>query len=267
MDSLKSPLELDETAEVRRISAFVRETVARAGAKGVVVGLSGGVDSAVVCSLCTRALGRKRVLGILMPSASTPPIDMSDAMKLASSLGIDTEEVRIDGVVESLLTVLRTEGSRIARANLQARTRMMVLYFYANSLGRLVAGTGDRSEILVGFFTKYGDGGADLLPIGHLYKTEVRRLGQHLGVQKRILEKPPSPQLWPGHRATDELPADYDKLDLVLHYVLDAKLPPSEVASRAGTGARVVEQVLELNERSAHKRDVPPTLGRRWENR
>jgi len=195
-----------------------------------------------------------------MPSASTPPSDMSDARGLASSLGIETREVRVDGVVESLLTVLGTSRSKIAKANLQARTRMTVLYFYANSLGRLVAGTGDKSEILIGFFTKYGDGGADLLPIGHLYKTQVRRLGKSLGVQRRILDKPPSPQLWPGHRAADELPAEYDKLDLILHYVFDAKLSQAEAASRAKAGTEVVARVLEMNRRSAHKRALPPSL-------
>ena len=262
-DQMESPLAFDEAAEERRIIAFIKKTVAQAGATGVVVGLSGGVDSSVVCALCTRALGRERVLGILMPSAITPQADLSDARTLASSLGIGTKEVRIDRVVEKLQSVLGADGSKIARANLQARTRMTILYFYANTLGRLVAGTGDRSEILVGFYTKYGDGGVDFLPIGHLYKTQVRSLGKHLGVQKRILEKPPSPQLWPGHKATDELPADYDVLDLVLHYLFDWGIPAAKAASRAGADAGVARRAAEMNRRTAHKRAQPPGLRRR----
>jgi len=260
---MKSPLAFDEAGEERVIADFIRTAVRQAGAKGVVVGLSGGVDSSVVCALCTRALGKGKVLGVVMPSASTPAGDVSDARRLASSFGIQSKEVRIDCIVESVLAVLGTEGSKIARANLQARTRMMVLYFYANTLGRLVAGTGDKSEILVGFFTKYGDGGVDILPIGHLYKTQVRSLGEHLGLPRRILEKPPSPQLWPGHKATDELPTDYDKLDLILHCVLESGLSPAEAASRAGTDASVVGRVLEMNRRSSHKRAPPPGVSRR----
>ncbi|HME18194.1 MAG TPA: NAD+ synthase [Nitrososphaerales archaeon] len=263
---MKTPLDFDEAAEERKIVAFIRSVTKQAAATGVVVGLSGGVDSSVVCALCTRALGKGRVLGVLMPSASTPSVDVSDAKELASSLGIEIREARIDGVVESVLAVLGIEGSKIARANLQARTRMMVLYFYANTLGRLVAGTGDKSEILVGFFTKYGDGGVDFLPIGHLYKTQVRRLGKRLGLPRRILEKPPSPQLWPGHKATDELPADYDRLDLILHYVLESRLSAAQAASRAGADASVVGRVLEMNRRSAHKRAPPPGLRSRGES-
>jgi NAD+ synthase len=262
---MKTPLEFDVAAEEKAIVAFIRSVVKQADASGVVVGLSGGIDSSVVCSLCTRALGRGKVLGVFMPSKSTPAGDLSDAKKLASSLGIESKEVMIDGVVEKALSVLGIEGSKIARANLQARTRMMVLYFYANTIGRLVAGTGDKSEILVGFFTKYGDGGVDLLPIGHLYKTQVRILGKHLGLPRGILEKPPSPQLWPGHKATDELPADYDRLDLILDYVIESGLPPAEAASRAGTDASVVGQVIEMNRRSAHKRAPPPGVASRKE--
>ena len=262
-EGVRNPrLPFDAAAEERRITAFIRKTVRQAGARGVVLGLSGGVDSSVVCALCTRALGEDRVMGILMPSASTPADDIKDARQLAGALGIESREVRIDGLVKGLLAALDLDGSKIARANLQARTRMTILYFYANTLSRLVVGTGDRSEIMLGFFTKYGDGGVDFLPIGHLYKTEVRGLGRHLGLGRRITTKPSSPQLWPGHRATDELPADYDKLDLVLHYLLAAGLAPDEVAARAGTDRSVVGRVSEMNRRSAHKRAPPFGIGR-----
>jgi NAD+ synthase len=152
------------------------------------------------------------------------------------------------------------EGAKLADANLQARTRMVLLYYFANTMGYLVAGTGDRSEEEIGFFTKYGDGGVDFLPIAHLYKTQVRFLARRLGLPRKIAEKPASPQLWPGHKATDEIPVDYDKLDLVLSALFDLKLKPREAAARAGVPPSVVERTLEMHRRSAHKRTVPPSL-------
>ena len=131
----------------------------------------------------------------------------------------------------------------------------------SNTLNRLVAGTGDRSEILIGFFTKWGDGGVDFLPIGHLYKTQVRSLARHLGLPDRIAFKPSSPQLWRGQRATDEIPADYERLDLAMHYVFDKGLTPQEAALRAKMGLHDVTKMIEMNRRSAHKRALPPLIG------
>ena len=127
-------------------------------------------------------------------------------------------------------------------------------------MGRLVAGTGDRSEILIGFYTKYGDGGVDFLPIAHLFKTQVRELGAQLGLPRNIVAKPSSPQLWPGHRATDEIPADYDKLDLVLHHVFDRRASARTAAAKAGVERSVVDEVLDMHRRSEHKRSLPPGL-------
>jgi NAD+ synthase len=256
-----SPLSFDEDSEEKRIKSFIEETVTDAGASGVVVGLSGGVDSSVVCTLCVRSLGRKRVLGLLMPSSSTPRADMTDAQKLASSLGIQTREAPIRVVVDDILSIAGREGGRIPKANLQARARMAFLYYSANTLNRLVAGTGDRSEILIGFFTKWGDGGVDFLPIGHLYKTQVRMLARHLGLSDKIASKPASPQLWSGHKATDEIPADYESLDLAMHYIFDMRLAPHEAAFKAKLELGDVTKMIEMNKRSAHKRSLPPTIG------
>jgi NAD+ synthase len=256
----KHSLALDAPAETKRIVSFIRETVRKAGAAGVVMGLSGGIDSAVVCALCSSALGAPRILGLLIPSDSTPPGDMADARNLARKLGIRTKEVAISKIVRDVLACAGSEGTKLARANLQARVRMAILYFYANSLGFLVAGTGDRSEAEIGFFTKFGDGGVDFLPIAHLYKTQVRTLAAHLGVPRAIINKPSSPQLWPGHKATDEIPVDYDKLDLVLHYVLDEGMRAGEAAANAGVEREKCETVIEMNRRTAHKRTLPPAL-------
>jgi NAD+ synthase len=139
---------------------------------------------------------------------------------------------------------------------------MTLLYYYANSLGYLVAGTGDRSELAIGFFTKFGDGGADFLPIAHLFKTQVRQLAAYLGLPKGVVGKPASPQLWPGHRATDEIPADYERLDLVLHDLYDLKKTPSAAAKDAGVPRSVVDRVLEMHAKSEHKRAPAPSLAR-----
>ena len=254
-------LGIDAARETDRIGVFVRSTVGRAGAEGVVVALSGGVDSAVVGALCVRALGKKKILGLFLPSEHTPVQDAKDAKALASSWGIRTETVPISGIVEALVASSKLGGSLISRANVQARVRMTIAYYFANSLQFLVAGTGDRSESLLGYYTKFGDGGADFLPIVHLYKTQTRQLGAYLGLPKHVIEKPASPQLWPGQRASDELPADYDRLDVALHCLFDLKTGVDEAASDAGLPRSAVRKALEMHRKSAHKRALPPSLG------
>ena len=246
--------------EAARIFAFVRRVVEDAKAKGVVVGLSGGIDSAVVGALCVEALGKNRVFVLLMPSEHTPRRDVEDARALVETWGTRAVSVPISAMTAEITRAAGTRGNKIAKANVQARVRMALLYYHANTLGYLVAGTGDRSEIEIGFYTKFGDGGVDFLPIAHLYKTQVRALGAHLGVPKEIVEKPASPQLWPGHRALDEIPADYDKLDVILHGLFDRKMDAAETATKTGVSRAVIERVLKMHQRTAHKRTMPPSL-------
>ncbi|MDA4119292.1 MAG: NAD+ synthase [Thaumarchaeota archaeon] len=251
---------IDFSKETKRITAFVKKIVGGASAGGVVLGLSGGVDSSVVGALCVRALGKERVLAVIMPSDFTPKQDIEDAKALAESWQIRSSTVQMSSLVKSFGTSVGVEGTRVAKANAVARIRMAILYYYANSLGYLVAGTGDRSESLLGYFTKWGDGGSDFMPIVHLFKTQVRDLGAYLGLPKGVVEKPASPQLWAGQKATDEIPADYDKLDLVLHSLFDKKAPKANAAKAAGVALHVVDKVLEMHKRSAHKRVPSPSL-------
>jgi len=246
--------------ETERIAKFIVRTVEGASAGGAVVALSGGVDSAVVGALCVRALGEERVFALLLPSDHTPERDSADARRMADSWGVRWSNIPISGAVDALALSSRVAGTRIAKGNLEARVRMTLLYYHANSLGYLVAGTGDRSESMLGYFTKFGDGGADFLPIAHLFKTQVRQLAAYLGIPKDVAEKPASPQLWPGHSALDEIPAGYEKLDVALHCAYDLKMSPAEAARRAGVPTRVVEKVLEMHRRSEHKRKMPPSL-------
>jgi len=251
---------LQASGEADRISGFIRGIVNGARAGGVVLGLSGGIDSAVVGALCVKALGKESVLVLLMPSDHTPRRDLEDARLLSGTWGVRKEEVPISRIVEEITGSTEAEGTRMAKANVQARVRMALLYYRANSLGYLVAGTGDRSEELLGYFTKWGDGGVDFLPIAHLYKTQVRTLGEFLGLPEGVVKKPASPQLWPGQKATDEIPADYDRLDLALHYLYDLKVKPAQAAVRARVPLGVVKRVIEMHAKTEHKRNLPPSL-------
>jgi len=255
---------LDYAKVTEEILSFIRTQVEEARAEGVVVGLSGGADSSLTATLCVKALGKERVLGLLLPTSFTPAEDIRDAEELAGQLGIKTEQVNIEGICQSFFKDLRIDpqnpAHRIPAANIRARTRMIILYYYANTNNLLVAGTGDRSEALIGFFTKYGDGGVDILPIAHLYKTQVRALAEYLGVPHRIAYKPSSPQLYPGHRATDEIPLDYDRLDPILVGLFDRNLPPKEVSRLTGVPVNTIEEVLRRFNNSKHKRAFPPSI-------
>ena len=253
-------LSMDPAKETSRITRFIRKTVKDAGADGVVVGLSGGVDSAVVGALCVRALGKEKVTAVLMPSKFTSHGDIEDAEVLAYTWGVRVKRVEVSPLAEAITSAFDFEAGRVPGANVQARVRMVLLYYLSNSANLLVAGTGDRSEEQTGFFTKGGDGGVDFLPIAHLYKTQVRELGRHLGLPERVVTKPASPGLWPGHTAAEELPADYDVLDPLLYYLFDRELPPREAATRSGTSVSVARRVMEMHEKTEHKRKMPPSL-------
>ena len=259
--------DIDWHRATNQIVAFIQDKVKSAGARGSVIGLSGGIDSSVVASLLVRALGKDRVTGVLMPTTFTPKEDIEDAQWLAKSLQIRSMVVDIQSIVEAFRNALKAsekgETTKIPLANIRSRARMIVLYFFANLNNYLVAGTGDRSEDLIGYFTKYGDGGVDFLPICHLYKTQVRKLGEHLGLPSRIVSKPSSPQLYPGHRATDEIPLDYDQLDRVLSLLFDEKRSPERVAEETKVPIEKIQEVLRRFRASAHKRAYP-FMVRQW---
>jgi len=257
-------LAFDVQKTLEETLTFIRKIVNDANASGVVVGLSGGVDSSLTAALCVQALGRDRVLGVLMPTSFTPKEDIEDAYKLAEMLKIRTRRADIDGICEAFLKAMGVSPDlsemKMPLANLRARIRMVILYFYANAHNILVAGTGDLSEFLIGFFTKYGDGAADFFPIAHLYKTQVRKLAEHLGIPSRIAFKPSSPQLYPGHKLLDEVPIDYDKLDPVLAGLFEYGLSPDEVSEKTGVPLEIVLDVKSRYEKTIHKRDLPPKM-------
>ena len=226
---------------------WIRQNVSKARAKGVVLGLSGGVDSCVVAALAKEALGKNRVLALLLPIHSQKQ-DLIDARQAAKKLRVNTKRVELSKVYDNLLKILPRAG-KTALANLKPRLRMLVLYYYANKLNYLVCGTGNRSELMVGYFTKYGDGGVDILPIGGLLKRQVRSLAKELGVPEKIIEKPPSAGLWPGQTDEGEMGLFYSELDSILGLSRGNK---RHIHSR-----QKVAKVKKMIAASAHKREVP----------
>jgi NAD+ synthase len=256
-------LTLDPAREVARIVEFVRNQFKFAGSAGIVVGLSGGIDSAVTANLCARAVGPKRVTGVYMfEEKNRGGIDAKHAALIADQLELRTLDFTLDPIIKGFSDNFPVKtDDRVARGNLKARLRMTSLYYTANAENLLVAGTGDRSEDLIGYFTKYGDGGVDFLPIAHLYKSQVRQLGSFLNIPREIIEKPSSPNLWEGHRATDEIPLDYAELDNALVCLFDLKMGPEETARELGVDLVKVREVLSRFHVSAHKRAYPPMIG------
>jgi NAD+ synthase len=257
METLELP-PLDCATTTRTIEKFIRKTVGSAKKEGVVIGLSGGIDSAVVTALSVRALGPEQVLNLrLFEYDSRRSDDARDALELSELLGTELIDVDISDLVETVSKGLPFVASRIVMGNAKARVRMLLLYAFANHRDLLVAGTGDKSEDLIGYFTKYGDGGVDFLPIAHLYKTQFRALGKFLGLPDRVVDKPSSPNLWPNHKATDEIPLDYPILDRVLYGLVDSNLSAKEVSQRTRVTVKTTKKVLDLLKTSAHKRNTP----------
>ncbi len=251
---------LDTVRAEKIIVNFVRGEVKD---RGVVFGLSGGVDSSTVAALLVRGLGRDKVLAILMPDkTSTPQVDIEDAMKIVEMYSLRFERIEIAEVYESFLRNIAKPSDRVAEGNLKARVRMAILYYYANIEKRIVVGSGDRTELAIGYFTKYGDGGVDILPIGGLYKTQVKLLAKHLGVPYEIVKKESSPRLWPGHTIEEELGMSYDDIDKILYYHLDLGYSLKKIVRiLGGDRQQKVEIILRRIKENRHK-CLPPPIAR-----
>jgi NAD+ synthase len=224
-----------------------------------VIGLSGGVDSSVVTYLATKALGVERVHIYLLPTSVTSQIDTEDAMKVIESLKIpdgNWEAINIDGLSEAFEGLLG-KFENLEKGNIMARTRMIILHSKAAIHKGLVLGTGDKSEMLIGYFTKFGDAGVDIMPIAGLYKTHVRQMAKYLGVPERIIWKPPSPNLWPGQTAEGELGIDYETLDTILYMRFDKWLSEEQISSTTGVPREVIDRVLTRVKLTQHKRHLP----------
>lgn len=249
--------------QVGIIESFIRHHLEDSGARGLVLGMSGGLDSSLVAKLCAEAVGPDKVVGVW--SGEGPPRDAEyrDARGWAKALHIELRRYDIAPLVAGFRRALRIgKDERIALGNVKARVRMILLYYVANAEGRLVMGTGNKSELATGYFTLFGDGGADFLPIGDLYKTQVREMAAFLEVPRKILEKVPTAGLWPGQTDEGELGVRYEDLDRVL-LGIELRLAPEDIASRAGVDLETVARIDALVARNAHKRKTPliPKVG------
>ena len=231
-----------------KIVSWLRDYAIGASARGYVVGLSGGIDSACTAALCQQAMG-DNALGVLMPCHSTAQ-DAEMACLLADAFGIQTVTVALEPVYDALLAELPPGTSQLARANIKPRLRMSALYALAQTHGYLVAGTGNKSEIDVGYFTKYGDGGVDVEPLGELYKVHVRQLASELGIPQPIIDRPPSAGLWEGQTDEEEMGITYDALDTTLAAIESGKTENLDPA--------LLARVQQMMANSAHKRSTPP---------
>ncbi|MEM0007210.1 MAG: NAD+ synthase [Candidatus Bathyarchaeia archaeon] len=261
MKLIPSVLELDWTEVEEKITRFIKDYVEKAKANGIVLGLSGGIDSSTVAALSSKAVGGNKVLGLMLPEKETyNPKDMEHARLVAEKFGLKTEAIDITPALEALqktLPIFDAED-KLSKGNLKARMRMLYIYYYANKLNLIVCGSSDKSETMMGYFTKWGDVAADISPIMDLYKTQVKKLARHLGIPKEIVEKPPSPTLWPGQTAEEELGIKYETLDLIL-YGLEHFMKIEDIAEQLGLQKDLVERVKERWLKMEHKRRMPLT--------
>lgn len=257
------------TGLAEEISGWLRERFEEGGAEKFVLGLSGGIDSALVCGLAARAVGNERVVGVIMPSASNPD-DAISAAKVAETFDVTTLTVDLSdltndfknalsdatSVRETLIADASSDDNReqLADANIKPRLRMTTVYYVANLCRGIVLGTGNKSEAMIGYYTKYGDGGVDLLPIIDLYKHEVRELARAIGVPDSVIARPPSAGLWEGQTDEDEIGMSYEELDAVLAAI--------ERGDTSGLVESVVEHVKGMMSGSQHKRSPIPAFRR-----
>jgi len=252
-------LELNLPEVETRITSFIKDYVEKTGSTGIVLGLSGGVDSSTIAALSSRSIGGDRVLGLLLPEQETyNQRDIADAKSVAEKFELKTQVCDITNALASIYKSLPIfdPNDKVYKGNVKARTRMTMLYYYANKLNRIVCGSSDKSETMMGYFTKWGDVAADISPIMDLYKTQVRKLAEHVGIPSQLAKKPATPALWPNQLAETELGIIYETLDLVL-YGLEHFMTTEEVAEQLKLKEALVVKVKNRWLSSEHKRRLP----------
>ena len=240
---------------IERIENFLEKQIEKTQSKGVILGLSGGIDSAVIAYICKRKL-KEKTLALIMPDTSiTPKSETDDALKMIALTGIEYKLIDINPIIKEYSMYL--EPNEKARGNLRARVRTNMIYYYANSKNYLVLGSSDKSEFNIGYFTKFGDGASDITPIISLYKLQVREIAKHLGVPDNVIAKKSSPHLWKDHEAEEELGISYEEIDSILYCMIDKKLLIDEIEQKTQISKEVIEKIQQLHINSEHKRLNP----------
>lgn len=256
MELTSSTLDLEWPDIKSKLVRFIDDYTEKCHAKGVVVGLSGGIDSSTVAALSALALGGKKVLGLMLPEKETyNATDLRHAELVARKFKIETEKCDITQTLEAFYHSIPIFDSRekICKGNIKARTRMIYIYYHANKLNRIVCGSSDKSETMMGYFTKWGDVASDIMPIMDLYKTQVKQLAKHIGVPQEIIAKPSTPALWPRQTAEGELGLKYKLLDLIL-YGLEHFAAEDDIAEQLNIEEGTVHKVKQRWLEAEHKR-------------
>jgi len=258
---MKQALQLSRyncSAFTKKAIKFIKHELKSAGMKKIVIGLSGGIDSAVVASLCVRSVGKNNVLGLIMPYKTNRRKDIKDAQKLARVLGIKSRVIKITPQIDSYFKKF-PQANRIRRGNKMARERMSILFDHAHMIKALVAGTGNKSECLMGYCTLYGDAGCSFNPLAGLYKTQVIVLARHLKMLDEIIDKTPSAGLWPGQSDEKELGISYQSLDKLLYNLIDLKKTNAQLI-KMGFPRTTINRIINKIESTEFKRKMPNTL-------
>jgi len=258
----KEALKLNLPATTTRTKRFIKDYVEKTKAKGIVIGLSGGIDSSTASALAALAIGGHKVTALNMPEDETySETDIQHAKKVADKFGFKIETIDITTILQAYYKSLPIYDPRdkLSKGNLKARARMLCLYYYANHLGKIVCGSSDKSETMMGYFTKWGDVAADISPLMDLYKTQVRQLAGHIGIPSEIIAKPSTPQLWPGQLAEEELGIQYETLDLIL-LGLENFMSPEDIADQLKLPSKLIRDVRSRWLAREHKRRPPLTL-------
>lgn len=242
----------DYASIAQTFEKFLLDQIEKNHVKGLILGLSGGIDSAVLAYLCKRQLKEKTIALIMPDTLITPKSETDDALKMISLTGIEYKLIDIKPIVNEYS--MYVEPNDWAKGNLRARVRANILYYYANSKNYLVLGSSDKSEYLLGYFTKYGDGAADITPIISLYKLQVREIAKYLGVPENVIAKRSSPHLWKEHEAEEELGASYEEIDSILYCLFEKKKSIEETVELTQIDKSLVEKIHAQNKNSEHKR-------------
>lgn len=257
-DILNKIIEQDYSSISNKIQNSLKQKLEEIKSNGVIFGLSGGVDSVVTAYLCANSIKDNTTALILPDSKISPKEETEDAIRVVDELGLNYRLLDINLIHGSYAKNLEPDDK--ALGNLSARIRKNIIYYYANAKNLTVLGTSDKTEHLIGYFTKFGDGAADLLPISSLYKNQVRGLAKYLDVPDSIIKKKSSPNLWKNHFAEIELDASYEQIDCVLYCIFDEKISIDETVKRTAIDKNTVEKIYNLYKKSKHKRITPEML-------